>query len=91
MELLNSFPYWLFIVVAIIPIVIFRITFLIIEIVGAWLMFEKAGEPSRAAIIPIYNYLIGIKIAGKPWWFIFIPILGYGNSVYSGDKSQFGA
>lgn len=131
MELLNSCPYWPFLVAALIPIIIFGITTLIIEIVGAWFMFEKAGEPGWAAIIPIYNYLIAIKIAGKPWWFIllmlipvvnlvvyiiildglsksfgkgtgftiglfffrfiFIPILGFGRSVYRGDKSNFGA
>ncbi len=131
MELLNSCPYWPFLVAAIIPILIFAAAALVLEIAGAWLMFEKAGEPGWAAIIPIYNYLIGIKIAGKPWWyillmlipvvniiiyivildglsksfgkgtgftfglfffrFIFIPVLGFDRSVYTGDKSNFGA
>jgi hypothetical protein len=131
MEILDSCPYWPFLVALIVPIIIFAIMVTIVEIVGAWFMFEKAGEPGWAAIIPIYNYLIGIKIAGKPWWyillmlipgvnlviyiiimdglaksfgkgtgftvglfffrFIFIPILGFGSAVYSGDKSNFGA
>ena len=131
MEIFDSCPYWPFIVALIIPIIIFAIMVTVIEIVGAWFMFEKAGEPGWAAIIPIYNYLIGIKIAGKQWWyillmlipvvnlviyiiilnglaknfgkgtgftvglffsrFIFIPILGFGNAVYSGDKSKFDA
>jgi hypothetical protein len=131
MEITDSFPFWPFIVALIIPIIIFAITVAVIEIVGAWYMFEKAGEPGWAAIIPIYNYLIAIKIAGKPWWYIllllvpivniviliitlnglsknfgkgagftvglfflrwiFIPILGFGKSVYTGDKSNFGA
>ena len=131
MEILNSCPYWPFLVALIVPIIIFGIMVTVIEIVGAWFMFEKAGEPGWAAIIPVYNYLIAIKIAGKPWWyillllipvvnlviyiitldglsksfgkgtgftvglfffrFIFIPVLGFGNAVYSGDKSNFGA
>jgi hypothetical protein len=131
MELLSSCPMWPVLIALIIPIIIFGIMVTIIEIVGAWYMFEKAGEPGWAAIIPISNYLIGIKIAGKPWWFIllmliplvniviyiiildglaknfgkttaftlglfffrfiFIPILGFGNAKYSGDKSNFGA
>ena len=131
MEYLDSCPYWPFLLALIVPIIIFGIMITIIEIVGAWFMFEKAGEPGWAAIIPIYNYLIGIKIAGKPWWyillmliplvnlviyiiilnglsknfgkgtgftvglfffrFIFIPILGFGKSVYIGDKSKFEA
>ena len=131
MEILDSCPYWPFLLALIVPIIIFGIMVTVIEIVGAWFMFEKAGEPGWAAIIPIYNYLIAIKIAGKPWWyillmlipvvnlvfyiitldglaksfgkgtgftvglfffrFIFIPVLGFGNAVYSGDKSNFGA
>ncbi len=129
MEILDSCPFWPFLVALIVPIIIFGIMVTVIEIVGAWYMFEKAGEPGWAAIIPIYNYLIAIKIAGKQWWyillmlipvvnmvvyilildglsksfgkgtgftvglfffrFIFIPILGFGNAVYSGDKSKF--
>ncbi|MBL7137950.1 MAG: signal peptidase I [Bacteroidales bacterium] len=102
---------------------------MVLEIVALWFVLEKAGEPGWAAIIPIYNYLMVIKIAGKPWWFIllmlipivnlviyiiilnglsknfgkdegftvglfflrfiFLPILGFGKSTYSGDKSNF--
>jgi hypothetical protein len=131
MELADSFPFWPFLVAILVPLIIFAIMVSVVEIVGAWFMFEKAGEPGWAAIIPIYNYLIGIKIAGKPWWyillmlipvvnlvvyiiildglaksfgkgtgftvglfffrFIFIPALGFGNAVYSGDKSKFDA
>ncbi len=131
MEIVHSCPMWAALAALILPIILFGIMAVVVEIVGAWFMFEKAGEPGWAAIIPIYNYLIGIKIAGKPWWyillmliplvniiiyiiildglsksfgkssgftlglfffrFIFIPILGFGNSVYSGDKSHFGA
>ena len=112
-----------------IPIIIFGITILILEIVALWFTLEKAGEPGWAAIIPIYNYLMVIKIAGKPWWFIllflipivnlviyiiilhglsknfgkggwftaglfffrfiFLCILGFGKSEYSGDKSAY--
>ena len=131
MDFADSCSYWPFLVALIVPIIIFAIMVTVIEIVGAWFMFQKAGEPGWAAIIPIYNYLIAIKIAGKQWWylllmmipvvnlvvyiiilnglaknfgkgtgftvglfffrFIFIPILGFGNAVYSGDKSNFDA
>ena len=131
MEITDAIPYWPILMALLVPIIIFGIMVTVIEIVGAWHMFEKAGEPGWAAIIPIYNYLIGIKIAGKPWWyillmlipvvnlviytiilnglaknfgkgtgftvglfffrFIFIPILGFGNATYIGDKSKFDA
>jgi len=47
-------------------------------VIGAWKMFVKAGHPGWAAIIPIYNIYIILKIVGRPgWWLIlfFIPIV----------------
>jgi len=130
MEFMDYCSWWPFLVAIILPIIFIGICIFVIEIVGLWHLFVKAGEPGWAAIIPIYNYLIAIKVAGKPWWyilmflvpildlifyiiilhglsknfgkgsgftvglfffrFIFIPILGFGKSVYIGDKSNFG-
>ena len=47
-------------------------------VIGAWKMFVKAGHPGWAAIIPIYNIYIILKIVGRPgWWLILfiIPIV----------------
>src|SRR5690606_10731419 len=38
----------------------------IISIIGMWKVFEKAGKPGWAAIIPIYNIYVMIEIVGKP-------------------------
>ena len=51
---------------------------IILDIAGGWKVFTKAGKPGWAAIIPIYNYIVALEIAGRPlWWFIlfFIPIV----------------
>ena len=43
-----------------------------------WRIFEKAGKPGWAAIIPIYNLIVLLEIVGRPlWWVIllFIPIV----------------
>lgn len=48
----------------------------VLTIVGMWKVFTKAGEPGWAAIVPIYNVIVLVKIAGKPlWWVVlfFIP------------------
>jgi len=48
----------------------------ILVIAAMWKVFEKAGEPGWAAIIPIYNWFVLLKIAGRPaWWFILLLIL----------------
>lgn len=53
---------------------------LILVIAGFWKVFEKAGQPGWAAIIPIYNVYILLKIVGRPvWWLIlfFIPVVNF--------------
>lgn len=52
----------------------------VLMVVSAWIVFTKAGEPGWAAIIPIYNVFVFLKIAGKPaWWFILflIPLVNF--------------
>jgi len=52
------------------------LAFIVLIIAGMWAMFEKAGKPGWASIIPIYNVIVLLEIAGKPvWWilFYFIP------------------
>ncbi|MBX2944343.1 MAG: signal peptidase I [Cyclobacteriaceae bacterium] len=50
-----------------------------------WKIFEKAGKPGWAAIIPIYNFIVFLEIVGKPvWWIIliFIPIVNFFVLIY---------
>lgn len=47
---------------------------------GFWKMFEKAGEPGWAGIIPVYNLYILVKISGNAWWWfilLFIPVVNF--------------
>jgi hypothetical protein len=47
-------------------------------IVGGWKVFEKAGQPGWAILVPIYNAYIMLKVAGRPgWWLLlyFIPLV----------------
>jgi hypothetical protein len=50
----------------------------ILAIAGMWKTFSKAGKPGWGVIIPIYNIVLLLQIAGKPiWWLIllFIPLV----------------
>ncbi|MDZ7731051.1 MAG: DUF5684 domain-containing protein [Natrialbaceae archaeon] len=52
----------------------------VVVIAGFWKAFAKAGEPGWAAIIPIYNAYVMVKISGNPaWWLIlfFIPVINF--------------
>lgn len=50
-------------------------------IAGLWKVFTKAGEPGWAAIVPIYNTYILLKIAGKPWWWLLLLLIPFVNFV----------
>lgn len=63
----------------IIGILVF-LAILIIPIAGMWKMFEKAGQPGWAAIIPIYNTWVLVKVAAKEWyWFVLllVPLINF--------------
>ena len=47
-------------------------------VAGMWTTFKKAGEPGWAAIIPIYNTYILVKIGDDAWWWVllfFVPVI----------------
>lgn len=56
---------------------------IVVELVGMWKMFTKAGEAGWKCLIPIYNLVILFKIAGLSPWLIlcyllsFIPVVGW--------------
>ena len=60
--------------------IIFGIVYLaiiVLVVASIWKVFAKAGEPGWAAIVPIYNMLVMLKIAGKPaWWIVLMLIPG---------------
>lgn len=65
---------------AIIPLVmmVLMLGFMIVVIAGIWKTFEKAGKPGWACLVPIYNMIVLLEIAGKPiWWILlmFVPLV----------------
>ena len=54
---------------------VFNIIWLALAVVGLWKCFSKAGEAGWKAIVPIYNVVIMLRLAGKPgWWFLLLLI-----------------
>jgi hypothetical protein len=52
-----------------IPLIALAVT--IVGIVGLWKIFEKAGKPGWAAIVPFYNLFVLTQISGKEiLWFV---------------------
>ena len=53
----------------------------ILAIAGFWRIFTKAGQPGWAVIIPIYNALVMLRIAGRPWWWLLLSLIPLVNIV----------
>ncbi|MCK5785143.1 MAG: signal peptidase I [Candidatus Sabulitectum sp.] len=56
---------------------LFSFAIAVFLIMAQWKIFTKAGEPGWASIVPIYNAVLLMKIAGKPGWWVllmFVPI-----------------
>lgn len=46
-----------------------------------WRIFEKAGKPGWAAIIPIYNVIVLLEIVGRPVWWVLLLLVPVVNVV----------
>lgn len=66
-----------FIVFGIIMLAVF-----VLIIASMWKIFEKAGQPGWAAIVPIYNCYILTKIIGKPGWWVVLMLIPYLNIIF---------
>ena len=59
----------------------FSLAILVLVVAGFWRVFVKAGHPGWAAIIPIYNLYVLLKIAGRPGWWLLLFIIPVVNFV----------
>ena len=63
------------------PMVIFSIIVGLFMIICQWKIFEKAGKPGWAAIVPIYNVIVLLQVAGKPEWWIILFLVPVANVI----------
>lgn len=54
---------------------------IVLTIVSLWKIFEKAGKPGWASIIPIYNIIVLLEIVNKPVWWIVLMLVPLVNIV----------
>lgn len=55
---------------------------IILMLSGMWMTFKKAGEPGWAAIVPIYNVIVLLRIIGRPLWWILLLLIPLINIVF---------
>lgn len=62
-------------------IMVVYLALVVLAVISMWKIFTKAGEPGWAAIVPIYNFIVLLKIAGKPAWWIVLMLIPFVNIV----------
>jgi ABC-type sulfate transport system permease subunit len=54
----------------------------VVMIVSLWMIFQKAGKPGWAAIVPIYNAIVLLEVVGRPtWWVILLYFVPFVNLI----------
>lgn len=66
--------------IILIPLLLSLIVIIVLQIIGEWKVFKKAGKKGWEAIIPYYNTWTLIEISGCKWWYFLIII---GSSLIS--------
>ena len=61
---------------------LFELGLLVLLVATFWKIFEKAGQPGWAAIVPIYNIYIMLKIGGKPGWWLLLMLIPVVNIIF---------
>ena len=64
---------------------LFILVLSIVMIMGLWKSFTKAGKPGWVCLVPIYNIIVMLEIAGLPLWMIvglFIPFVNLFINIY---------
>lgn len=54
---------------------LFSFFLVVLNVIGMWKIFVKAGKPGWASLVPIYNTIVLIEIVGKPTiWILWLLI-----------------
>lgn len=62
----------------VLPIIISTVVCLV-SIVSLWIIYKKAGKPGWASIVPIYNIIVLLEIAGLPLWYLVLYFIPFAN------------
>jgi hypothetical protein len=54
----------------------------ILMIIASWRIYQKAGKPGWACLIPIYNIIVFLQIINKPLWWFLMFIIPFVNIIF---------
>ena len=62
--------------ILLVSMMMFMLPLIVLKIVAMWKLFNKAGKPGWASIVPVYNIIVLFEIIGYKWYYIFLFLLG---------------
>lgn len=62
-------------------LIVVYVAFVVFYFASFWKVFTKAGQPGWAGLIPIYNFIVLMKIIGRPWWWVLLFLVPLVNIV----------
>src|SRR3989344_2061871 len=62
------------------PLVLLLVA-VVVMIVASWKIFVKANQPGWAAIVPIYNVVVMLRIVKKPTWWVILTFIPFVNII----------
>jgi hypothetical protein len=51
-------------------------------IMSLWKLYQIAGHPGWACIVPIYSTIVKLEIIKKPWWWLLLMMIPYLNLIW---------
>jgi hypothetical protein len=60
-----------------------------IGVVAQWRLYEKAGQPGIASIVPIWNFIVFLRIVGRPASHLFLFLIPIYGQLYMIPKVYF--
>lgn len=70
-------------------IFVIAILFGFIGVVAQWRLYEKAGQPGIASIVPIWNFIVFLRVVGRPASHIFLFLIPVYGQLYMIPKVYF--
>lgn len=62
---------------------VFMLILLAVIIISNWKIYEKAGKPGWASIVPVYNHMVLAEIGGKKDVWGLLPLIPYIGIIWS--------
>ena len=59
----------------------FSLIIMLVSVISMWKIFNKAGRPGWAAIVPIYNMITLLDVAGYDWWYLLLFLIPIVNII----------